>query len=409
LETRATAFLISPVIVTGFEQKHPKRAHSSHLPSWKDCFLRDRAKNKQKRFGRNKMRFGWKTTFAAMAVAFAIAPGAANAVDYKGKKITFIVPFKEGGGGSVYTRFLSPLFAKHLPGAPTAVVRNIPGGGSVKGANEFMRKAKPDGRVVFNTGTGTLYKYLLKQKSVKYDPRDFIPLMASPFGVLIYVRSELGVKTGEVKKLLGRQIIMGDRSPTAGGMPILLSYHLLGLDVKYIFGLSTGKRRQAFQRGETTINQDNNAAYTKKVLPLIKEGVAVPLYSLGYVGKNGEIVRDPMLPNIPTFNEIYEQIHGKKLSGVEARVWKAVHTIKIMAAKMMVLPKGTNKDVIAAYHAAAQKVVNDSEVTGKNGKKLLGPYPQALGKDAMNVLLASSVLDKEAQDWLINWTNSLKK
>jgi len=54
-------------------------------------------------------------------------------------------------------------------------------------------------------------------------------------------------------------------------------------------------------------------------------------------------------------------------------------------------------------------VVNDSEVTGKNGKKLLGPYPQALGKDAMNVLLASSVLDKEAQDWLINWTNSLKK
>jgi hypothetical protein len=149
LETRATAFLISPVIVTGFEQKHPKRAHSSHLPSWKDCFLRDRAKNKQKRFGRNKMRFGWKTTFAAMAVAFAIAPGAANAVDYKGKKITFIVPFKEGGGGSVYTRFLSPLFAKHLPGAPTAVVRNIPGGGSVKGANQFMRKAKPDGRVVF--------------------------------------------------------------------------------------------------------------------------------------------------------------------------------------------------------------------------------------------------------------------
>ena len=76
---------------------------------------------------------------------------------------------------------------------------------------------------------------------------------------------------------------------------------------------------------------------------------------------------------------------------------------------MMVLPKGTNKDVVAAYHAAAQKVVNDSEVTGKNGKKLLGPYPQALGKDAMNVLLASSVLDKEAQDWLINWTNSLKK
>lgn len=149
--------------------------------------------------------------------------------------------------------------------------------------------------------------------------------------------------------------------------------------------------------------------YTKKVLPLIKEGVAVPLYTLGYLGPKGEIVRDPMLPDIPTFNEIYEQIHGKKLSGVEARVWKAVHTIKIMAAKMMVLPKGTKKDVVSVYHATARKVVNDPDVTGKNGKKLLGPYPQALGEDAMEVLLASSVLDPEAQDWLIKWTKSLKK
>ena len=355
------------------------------------------------------MRLAWKSTFAAAALAVAVLPGAANAVDYSGDKITFIVPFKEGGGGSIYTRFLSPIFVKYLPGSPTAIVRNIPGGGSVKGANEFMRKAKPGGKVVFNTGTGTLYKYLLKEKSVKYDPREFVPLMASPFGVLVYVRKEVGVKTGEVKKLVGKQLTMGDRSPTAGGMPIILSLHLLGLDVKYIFGLSTGQRRQAFERGETTINQDNNAAYTKKVLPLIKEGVAVPLYSLGYIGPDGQIIRDPMLPDIPTFNEMYEQVHGKKLSGVEARVWKAVHTIKVMAAKMMVLPKGTDKDVIATYQAATQKVVNDPDVKGKQGKKLLGPYPQSIGKDAMAVLQASTVLDKEAQDWLIKWVKSMKK
>lgn len=355
------------------------------------------------------MRVGWKSTLGALALVIAIMPGTTSAADFSGKKVTFIVPFKEGGGGSIYTRFLGPLFAKHLPGSPTPIIRNIPGGGSVKGANEFMRKAKPNGLVVFNTGTGTLFKYLLKHKSVKYDPRDFIPLMASPFGVLVYVRSELGVKTGEVKKLLGKQIVMGDRSPTAGGMPILLSYQLLGLKVKYIFGLSSGKRRQAFQRGETTINQDNNSAYTKKVLPLIKEGVAVPLYTLGYIGPNGNVVRDPMLPDIPTFNEMYEQVHGKKLSGVEARVWKAVHTVKVMAAKMMVLPKGTNKDVLATYRAATQKVMKDPEVTGKKGKKLLGPYPQSTGKDAMDVLMAASTMDPEAQKWLINWVKSFKK
>jgi tripartite-type tricarboxylate transporter receptor subunit TctC len=353
----------------------------------------------------------WGAVSLATAAIMAATPAATAyaAADFSGKTITFIVPFKPGGGSGIYTRFLAPLFTKHLPGKPNHIIKNIPGGGSVKGANVFSYKAKDDGLLVFTTGSGTFLKPILKDKSVKYDPLEFTPLIASPFGLLVYVRKDLGVGPGDVDKLQGKNLIMGDRTPTGGGMPVMLSMRLLNLKVKHIFGLSSGKKRQALQRGETNINQDNQSSYAKKVLPMIEEGIAVPLYTLGFQGAGGKIVRDPMLPDIPTFDEMYEKVHGKKLSGIEAQAWKATFSIRVMAAKMMVLPKKTKKDVLAAYHAAAKKVVKDPVFLGKQGQKLFGPYPQSLGDDALKILTASAHMDPKASKWLRDWVKTVKK
>jgi tripartite-type tricarboxylate transporter receptor subunit TctC len=70
---------------------------------------------------------------------------AAQKVDFSGKRIELLVPFPPGGGSDVYSRTLAPFLEKHLPGKPTIVVRNVPGGGSITGANQFHTRAKPDG------------------------------------------------------------------------------------------------------------------------------------------------------------------------------------------------------------------------------------------------------------------------
>ncbi|MEQ8195047.1 MAG: hypothetical protein RIB59_11220 [Rhodospirillales bacterium] len=335
-------------------------------------------------------------------MAFQGAP--AQAADtLKDKKVTLIIPFKEGGGSTVYVRFLEPLMQKHLPGNPTMIVRNIGGGGSVKGLNYFVRKAKPDGTMVSNTGASTLIKYTLGHKAVKYNLKKLIPVLSSPLGVIVYADKKTGLSSEGIQKIKGMNLTFGGRSPTAGGMALILSYELLGAKMKYIFGLSSGKRRQAFQRSESNINFDSMPSYTKRVLPMIKEGKAVPLYTLGYLSDDGKIVRDPMLPDMPTFFEVYEKVHGKPLTGVRARVMKSLIVGRVMAAKMMLLPEKTPKNIIAMYDAAMKKVVTDPTFTGAKGLKVMGPYPQSLGKNARTVLKEASDMDDEATKWLKDW------
>ena len=79
-------------------------------------------------------------TLAAAAAAALILSGplsgpAAAEVDFSGKRIQWIIPFKEGGGSDTWARFYAPLLAANLPAAPTIVVKNVAGGGSTIGAN----------------------------------------------------------------------------------------------------------------------------------------------------------------------------------------------------------------------------------------------------------------------------------
>ena len=63
---------------------------------------------------------------AAFAAAAFTAPVAA--LSLKDKKVTFIVPYKEGGGTDTMARIFQPFLQKYLPGNPTILVLNQPGG-----------------------------------------------------------------------------------------------------------------------------------------------------------------------------------------------------------------------------------------------------------------------------------------
>ena len=67
---------------------------------------------------------------AAIALTTGL-PAQAQSVDFKGKTITMVIPFGVGGGSDVWGRFNATLLQKHLPGQPSVVVKNQPGGGSV--------------------------------------------------------------------------------------------------------------------------------------------------------------------------------------------------------------------------------------------------------------------------------------
>lgn len=79
------------------------------------------------------------------AVAVLAMPMSLNAQDFAGETIEWTVPFGVGGGTDVWARFFAPQLSQALPGKPTVVVLNVPGGGSISGANQFATRASHDG------------------------------------------------------------------------------------------------------------------------------------------------------------------------------------------------------------------------------------------------------------------------
>ena len=92
-------------------------------------------------------RYGnWRWLAAACAaLAFAPAPPATAAEFYAGKSIDFEVGADVGGGYDIYARTVARHMARHIPGNPTIVVKNMPGAGSGRTALFISNVAPKDG------------------------------------------------------------------------------------------------------------------------------------------------------------------------------------------------------------------------------------------------------------------------
>ena len=82
-------------------------------------------------------------------VACLLASIPAGAKDYYADKtLTMLVPNSAGGGLDLMIRSFARHFTKHIPGNPTIVVKNMPGGGGTRSLNFLYGKAKPDGLTI---------------------------------------------------------------------------------------------------------------------------------------------------------------------------------------------------------------------------------------------------------------------
>lgn len=328
----------------------------------------------------------------------------AHAADFDGARIEWIIPFKEGGGSDTWARFYGPMLAKHLPGSPVIAIKNIPGGGSTKGANQFQSRAKPDGMTILGTSGSTQFPYLLDDRLVKYEYKDWRVVLASPTGGVVYVNPDLGVKSAaDIAKLKGQKLTYGSQGATSLDLIPLLAFELLGLDVKAVFGMKgRGAGRLAFERGEVNIDYQTSSAYLKKAIPLVEAGKAVPLMTWGVLDDDGKLVRDPTFPDLPHFAEVYELMHGKPPAGEAFDAWMAFNAAGFGAQKMIFLPKDTPDDIFQAWVDAVAKTVASAEFKERKGD-VLGEYPQAVGAKAEKLKNLAVGISPEAKAWVQHW------
>ncbi|MEX0827662.1 MAG: hypothetical protein WD005_01795, partial [Haliea sp.] len=298
-------------------------------------------------------------TIAALAFGMILSHTAASAFDLSGKKIQLIVPYREGGGSDVYARMFAPYLGKHLPGKPSILVRNMPGGASIKGNNWFERNAKPDGSALVTISSSTQVSYLLGGKKVKFDMLQWRPLLASPMGTVFYIHANTGFSAkdpaGSIRKLGNKELRYGAKTVVASELVAFLTYDMLGMNVKPVFGLSRGQTRQAMLRNEAELNTDSAWTYIKKVKKLVEKGTVVPMMTAGFP-KKGKVLRDAILPDMPTAVEIATKLHGKKPSGPMYEAWLNFVNTRTTG---FALPKGTPDNVYKAYTAAFKATLAD--------------------------------------------------
>jgi len=341
------------------------------------------------------------------AGAFVPAQALAADLDLSGKTVEWVIPFSETGGSAKWANFYAPLLSEALPGQPTVVVKFMPGAGSTKGANWFQNQkfADSEGTVIFGSSGSTQFPYLLGDPRVRYDYKDWNVVLASGTGGVAYLPPDLASKMNgnDAGALKETDFIYGSQGATRLDLVPLLAWEMLGLHVEPVFGIKgRGDGRLMFERGEANIDYQTSSSYLKGVTPLVEAGTAVPMMSWGALDADGNIVRDPTFPDMPTFKEVCEATEGCETSGEKWDAWKAFFIAGFPAQKMVFLPNGASQDAIDTYSKAFDAVKARGDFAEISAGRL-GKYPQMTGAEADGALKSATEVPDSAKEFVVGW------
>jgi tripartite-type tricarboxylate transporter receptor subunit TctC len=282
------------------------------------------------------------------------------------------------------------------------IIRNVPGGGSITGTNEFVARAPNDGTAFLGTSGSTQFPYLLGDPRVRYDYERLEPVLVSPTGGVVYLPAAFGVEdASQLGQLVGQELVYASQGATSLDLVPMLAFNLMGLNVRHVFGFTgRGDGRLAFERGEATIDYQTSSAYLANVEPLVEEGVAVPMFSWGVLDAQGNVQRDPTFPDLPHFVEAYEMMHGQPPEpGPQFDAYMSFFASGFAAQKPAMLPEGTPPEIVETYRQAFVDVVADEEMQAAKDD-VLGEYEQAVGPDVEPLYQTATTIDEDARSWV---------
>ena len=153
--------------------------------------------------------------FAVVAGMTSGPAGAQSVADfYRGRQITLMVGSSPGGGYDAVGRAVARHLGQHIPGNPTIVVENTPGGGSISMSNRIYHQVPQDGTVLGLVQRGVLLAQLTKEANAQFDLEKFnwIGSVSAVTSVVVAWHTA-PVKT--VQDLLAKPFIVGGTGATS--------------------------------------------------------------------------------------------------------------------------------------------------------------------------------------------------
>ena len=292
---------------------------------------------------------------SSLIAAFLLAAGLpAQAQSFAGKTVTIIVGYKPGGGYDAMARMLARHLPKHIPGKPTVIVQNMPGGNSIIAANHMYVAAKPDGLTIGTFNRNLPIAQLTGVQGVKFDVRKFAWIgSAANETTILAIRADLPYKTFEELRKAKEPVVIGSTGPGANthDFPLLLK-DLLGVNLKIVSGYSSSADIMlAVERKEV----DGRAGSLSSLQPFIDRKLVRPIVR----ARSNE----PGLEQLP--------LDESFAPNPKARTIMALRSAPEQVARPYVLPPGTPDAIVRAMRGAFANAIKDPALLAEAKKAKL--------------------------------------
>jgi tripartite-type tricarboxylate transporter receptor subunit TctC len=199
-----------------------------------------------------------RKTMAILALVAGACTGAhAQEEAFRGKTLEILVGFGAGGGYDTYARALGQYYGRHVPGAPSVVVRNMPGAGSLTVVNHVATAAPRNGLTIATFDPAQMIAPLMGEPNAKFDATKltWVGSMADSTNVCIsWAGSSL--KSWDDMMKPGEPAPMGTTGPSdARHQHTAILRNMFGAKLKIIPGYKgSSEVRLAMERGEIAGN-----------------------------------------------------------------------------------------------------------------------------------------------------------
>jgi tripartite-type tricarboxylate transporter receptor subunit TctC len=289
----------------------------------------------------------WLALALAAMLASTPAPRAEPVADfYRGKTMKMIIGYGPGGGYDLYGRLAAEFLSRHIPGNPTIIPENMPGGGSLKAILYLYNVAPQDGTYLGSVSQQLAANAVTDEKN-KMDVARFHYLGRFTSNIDVGVAlPRANIKSFEEARQ--RQIVVGAEN---GSMSLIYAQALNsygGGKLKIVKGYNGSADIQlAAERGEVDVNGSYSLPAVLVSHPdWVRDGTAVILYQ-------NALKRFPKIPQVPTLSELMLTDEGRTVAHVVAGMAEIGRSI--------IATPGVPEDRLAALRTAFQEMLKDPD------------------------------------------------
>jgi tripartite-type tricarboxylate transporter receptor subunit TctC len=297
---------------------------------------------------------------------------AADSVEqfYKGKTVELIIGYATGGSNDTYARLLSMHMGSHIPGAPSVIVRNMPGAGSFVAVNQVYATSPRDGTVIGLGAPTMALDEKLGTTGVRFKTSELNWIGRTNSAVnIIMTWKTTPVKTIEDAYKRETTLSGTGAGSTVSIYPNVLN-HVMGTKFKLIMGYrGSSEAMLAMERGEAEGHSTSWEAVKTAHPAWLTDGSINNILQFA-------LKRHPEMPNVPTAIEIAK-------TDEQRAILSAVLNATEIGASFFTTP-GVPADRLAALRKAFDdtmkdpELLKDAEKTRVDIQPLSGPEVQKL-------------------------------